>query len=62
MLKGGGHVSIADIIAVVILCTAYSLTWVLFFKSLKIIRIIQEEKLSALDQIKERLLKRQGPK
>ena len=58
MLKGGGPVSVGDLIAIFILFLAYVLTWILFCRSLKIIRIIEEEKLSALDRIKERLLKR----
>ncbi len=62
MLKEGGSVRGDDLIAAIVLVAAYSVTWILFFRSLKVIRIIQKEKLTSLDQIKERLLKRKKPK
>lgn len=46
--------SIRDIIAIIILFAALGCIWYLFIKSLKIVRIIDEEKLTDIEQIKKR--------
>ena len=48
-----------DIIALIVLFSAYILTWFLFFKSLRIVNIIDREKLKHLNQIRDRLFRRQ---
>ena len=47
-----------DIVALIILLLAYLMTWFLFFRSLKIVNIIDSEKLKHLNQIRERLFRR----
>ena len=41
-----------DIIAFIVLILAYLITWILFLKSLKIVDIIDREKLKHLNEIR----------
>ncbi len=44
-----------DIIGISILIIAYLITWLLFFRSLKIIKIIDTERIRHINQIRNRL-------
>ena len=44
-----------DIIGIAVLFLAYGLTWVLFFRSLRIVNFIDKENLRHLKEIRDRL-------
>jgi len=43
------------IVAIAVLIGAYGLTWFLFFRSLRVIKLIDKENLSHAGQIRDRL-------
>ena len=47
--------SVSGIISIIVLIGAYVLTWVLFFRSLRIIKLIDKEDLRHASQIRDRL-------
>jgi hypothetical protein len=51
----GEGMSLTDIIALVVLLLAYGLTWLLFLRSMRIIKFIDRENLKHMRQIRERL-------
>ena len=44
-----------DILGIAVLALAYGFTWILLIRSLRIVRVIDTEKLKHIDQIRQRV-------